>query len=133
MSVAQNQVDYFRVTSDPRGIGSKLHGGNFLDPDFWRVSEVRLVRLARYQEWSRDTDFRRTPVTQLDKLLFTLGLGRSQLVYLLFGALSDGIAALFGVRSVVRKQFDSFLCVLQRHIFLVICEVGIRQAVIYIR
>ena len=64
-------------------------------------------------------------------LPFNLRLGRSQLPYFLLGALADVISTLFRVRSIVGQQFHSSLCILQRQIFLTICEVSIRQTVIY--
>src|SRR6266849_4720629 len=48
----------------------------------------------------------------LDKLPFTLRIGRSQLLYFLLGALADVIAALFPIHSIVRKQLHSSLRIL---------------------
>ena len=64
------------------------------------------------QELQPTTSFLRAPVILLDKLPFTLRIGRSQLLYFLLGALSDVIAALFTVHSIVRKQLHSSLCTL---------------------
>jgi hypothetical protein len=55
------------------------------------------------QELQPTTSFLRAPVILLDKLPFTLRIGRSQLLYFLLGALSDVIAALFPVHSIVSQ------------------------------